>query len=58
MKVSKTKIKTDLIWQKKKLTMLWFPRLDAFEIVLMFKIPKAVVIALSILHFRFFKTAI
>lgn len=51
-------MKVDLIWQKKKLTVLWFPSPHTFEILLIFKISKTVVIALLVLHCKFFKAVI
>lgn len=54
IKINKDKIKTNLIWQKKKLTMLWFHSSHTFDILFIFKIPKTVVIDL-ILHLKFFK---
>lgn len=46
----KNKIKTDLIWQKKKFAILLFPPPRTFEVFkFIFKTPKTVVTALSVL---------
>lgn len=52
------KMKTDLIWQKKKVTTLWFPPPHTSENLLIFKIPKTVVAALLAFLFTFTKIVI